>query len=145
MSEFKKIHLLAFLLGLAICSLQIAGPGYFLKFSSKSSTEDNQQNPNSLSLRNSLLVKGLHPSHEMYVDKSGDPSDSGSLGTAKHKISSENEKTDLASQSQELHSSRSLVSRDEWDQVKNQKPEIILYFMDRYPREIAEEIINAFR
>ncbi|MFN8847729.1 MAG: hypothetical protein ACK5V3_03930 [Bdellovibrionales bacterium] len=154
MLEFKKIYLVAFFVGLAMyaiqTSLQIAGPGSFFKMISQSKAQtpvgdvhSNAQDPNT---QVSVMVKGLHPNHDVYVDKLGDSSGSrASDTTLKTKPDKNKAANDLASQSQELHSSRALVSRDEWDQVKSQKPEIILYFMDRYPREIAEEIINAFR
>jgi hypothetical protein len=131
MSEFKRIYLVAFLIGLAAYSLQNAGPRIFFKATAESTAQES--------------TSALHPKHEAYVEKS---EDNLSMGTGQNISSEKNEdsqKTDLVEQSKKLHSERALSSRDEWDQAKGKNSELILYFMDRYPPEIAEEIINAFR
>lgn len=40
---------------------------------------------------------------------------------------------------------RARSTREEWDQIKKQYPDLIHYFIDRHPSEVAEELINAHR
>jgi hypothetical protein len=53
--------------------------------------------------------------------------------------------TDHFKSAQEARRTRSISSREQWDEKKHQYSDYTLYFMDRHPREVAEELINAYR
>ena len=136
MPEFKRSYLVAFLLGLAVCALQIARPGLFFNASALKENSRTESGVDSLNVTQKI-VSGLHPIHEAQMEKN----------VLNNQVTGHSEVTnhDIAESSQKLYSERALSSRDQWDNIKTKNPEIILYFMDRYPREIAEEIVNAFR
>lgn len=52
---------------------------------------------------------------------------------------------DILKNSESARRDRSVSSREQWDENRNRLSDFTLYFIDRHPREVAEELINAYR